>query len=110
MIEKIESLRKEVHDHLKETTQSYKRTADKKRRQAAFVEGDLVMIQLRKNRFPVGTYSKLKDRQFGPFQVLKKFGDNAYKVELPADLHIHPVFNVADLKYYYAPDDFKLAS
>ena len=67
------------------------------------------MIHLRKNRFPIGTYNKLKDRQLGPFCILKKVGENAYKIELPPNMHIHPVFNVADLKQYYAPDSFNLA-
>ena len=93
-----------------QTTDSYKKTANKKRRQADFSKGDLVMIHLRKNRFPTGIYNKLKDRQIGPFRILEKYGDNAFKIELPPDVHIHPVFNVADLKLYYAPDDFKLAS
>ncbi|KAA0035682.1 DNA/RNA polymerases superfamily protein [Cucumis melo var. makuwa] len=110
MIEKIQNLHDEVHKHLKETTQCYKEAANNKRRQATFTEGDLVMIHLRKNRFPTGTYNKLKDRQLGPFRIIKKIGDNAYKIELPPDLHIHPVFNVADLKQYYAPDDFNLAT
>ncbi|TYK26823.1 serine/threonine-protein kinase TIO-like [Cucumis melo var. makuwa] len=110
MIEKIENLHKEVHDHLMETTESYKRIADKKRRQATFSEGDLVIIHLQKNRFLAGTYNKLKDKQLGPFRPLEKFEDNAFKIELPVDLHIHPAFNVADLKLYYAPNDFKLAN
>ena len=48
MVEKIQNLHEEVHNHLKESTQSYKKAADKKRRQATFTEGDLVMIHLRK--------------------------------------------------------------
>ena len=91
-------------------TQSNKEATDKKRRQATFTEGDLVMIHLRKNRFPIGTYNKLKDRQLRPFRIIKKIGDNAYKIKLPPDLHIHLVFNVADLKQYYASDDFNLAT
>ena len=55
MVEKIQNLHEEVHNHLKESTQSYKKAADKKRRQATFTEGDLVMIHLRKIRFPTGT-------------------------------------------------------
>ena len=43
------------------------------------------MIHLRKNRFPVGTYNKLKDRQLDPFKNLEKYGDNIFRIELPSD-------------------------
>ena len=109
MVENIKRLHKEVYDHLIQTTDSYKKVADKKRRQAHFSKGDLVMVHLKNSRFPTGTYKKLKDRQIGPFPILEKYGDNAFKIDLPPDIHIHPVFNVADLKPYHAPDNFTLA-
>ena len=65
------------------------------------------MIHLRKNRFPIGTYNKLKDKDIGPFCILEKYGDDAFKIELPSNMHIHLVFNVANLKQ---PDEFQLAS
>ena len=48
----------------------------------------------------------LKMRNFGPYKILKNFDSgNAYKVELPDDMNISPIFNVADLHEYYESDD-----
>lgn len=32
-----------------------------------------------------------------PFRVLKKIGDNAYKIALPMDINISSIFNVVDI-------------
>jgi len=48
-------------------------------------------------------------RAAGPFKVLEKFNDNAYKLELPADFGVSPTFNIADLKPYLGEED-ELAS
>jgi hypothetical protein len=60
---------------------------------------------LRKERFPDLRKSKLMPRADGPFKVLKKINENAYKLDLPAYFGVSPIFNIADLKPYLGEED-----
>ena len=64
------------------------------------------MVHLKKGRFLVGTCSKMKMKKFGPCKILKKFDSgNTYEIELPDDMDIFPIFNVANLYKYHELDD-----
>ncbi|PKU67182.1 hypothetical protein MA16_Dca013606 [Dendrobium catenatum] len=95
----------EVHTHLTNANLKYKAAADTRRRQQLFKVGDLVMVRLRRERFPPGAYSKLSRRKIGPVPIIAKINDNAYTVELPADQNTSPTFNVSDIWPYHPPDN-----
>nr|GEX29178.1 reverse transcriptase domain-containing protein [Tanacetum cinerariifolium] len=66
-------------------------------------EGDVaVRLKLHTQR----RFGKLHPRADGPFRILKKINDNAYKVELPGHYGVSDTFNVADLSSYTPNADF----
>lgn len=86
MAKDVQAVKDVVKAKLKATGQKNKVVADKRRRVKMFAIGDDVMVFLRKERFPIGTYKKLQPRKYGP-----------YVVALPDSLNISNTFNVADI-------------
>ena len=97
----IKKLHEQIRGSILRNNEKYNKQANKHRKPAAFKEGDLVWIHLRKERFPSKRSSKLKPRADGPFRVLQRIGENAYKIELPGDYGVSATFNVSDLSPYY---------
>ena len=95
---------KEIHEQVKKivtaATQKLKENVDLSRKDVQFAVGDYVMVHLNKYRLHKGMTTKLQMKRVGPCKVLAKYGKNAYKVELPSNLGISPVFNVANLIRY----------
>ncbi|CAL2257726.1 unnamed protein product [Prunus armeniaca] len=84
--EHIRQLHDDVHRQISMHTDTYKLAANAHHRQQEFQERDFVM--------------KLHARSMGPYRIIRKLGSNAYLIELPADMHISPIFNVSDLTPY----------
>ena len=94
-----------VQERLEKANEKYKQSADLKRRNVEFNEGDMVYAVLTKDRFPIGAYNKLKARKIGPVEVVKRINENAYKLKLPDDVYRSDVFNVKHLVPYHG-DEF----
>jgi len=83
---------------------SYQVQANKHRKLKVFQHGDLVWIHLRKGRFSSKWKTKLMPRADGPFEIIERLNDNAYKVDLPGDYRVSETSNVADLSPYLNDD------
>jgi hypothetical protein len=51
--------------------------------------------------------SKLHPREDGPFQVLARINNNAYKLDLPSEYNISATFSVSDLSPFDEVDNSK---
>ncbi|GKB35310.1 putative reverse transcriptase domain-containing protein [Tanacetum coccineum] len=81
--------------------------ADLKRKPMEFQVGDKVMLKVSpwKGVVRFGKRGKLNPRYVGPFKVLEKVGEVAYKLELPEELsRVHNTFHVSNLKKCHADE------
>jgi hypothetical protein len=96
-IKHMQDIHVEVRKRIALSSEKYKQRVDLHRRSVELQPGDSVLIRLRPERFPKGSFQKLHHRRAGPFKILQRLGPNAYHIELPIEFHLSPVFNVADL-------------
>jgi hypothetical protein len=91
--------------NIEKMNEKYRVAGSKGRQELKLEPGDLVWLHLRKDRFSDLQKSKLMPRAAGPFKIIEKINDNAYKYALPPEFGISPNFNVAYLKPYLGEDD-----
>jgi hypothetical protein len=100
----LQKLHIQIREQLQNSRQEYKHRVDQHCRELQFEVGDQVLAHLKKERFPRGTYNKLKMKKIGPCNILRKFDANACEIELPDDVGICPIFNILDM-YPYRGDE-----
>ena len=102
----IKTLHEKVHVNIEKKTLQYEKQHNKGRKQVIFEPGDWVWVHLRKERFPNQRKSKLMPRGDGPFKVLQRINNNAYKLELPSEYgNVSATFNVSDLSLFDVGDE-----
>ena len=107
-VESLDQLLQESHimlDELKfnmmKSQLRMKQQADKKCRKIELQVGDFVYLKLqpyKQRSLAQRANQKLSMRYYGPYKIIQRVGTVAYKLELPRDFRIHPVFHVSQLK------------
>jgi hypothetical protein len=80
-----------------------KKYADEHRRELSFVVGDRVLLATANLKL-IGEAKrarKFTERYIGPFRVKRVINANAYELELPPGMKIHPTINISQLKEYH---------
>eukprot|EP00253_Pinus_taeda_P029353 PITA_29353 len=88
-------------ENLHQAQNCMKQQVDQHRSERQFQEGDQVFLRLqpyKQTSLKDKGCQKLSPKFYGPYQVLQRIGEVAYKLALPPTIKIHPVFHVSCLK------------
>ena len=77
----------------------YKEASDRHKADHSFQVGDRVWLYLPKERFKEKE-RKIKPLRYGPYFITEQLGANAFRLDLPPYMGLHPVFNVDKLKLF----------
>nr|GFA57993.1 putative reverse transcriptase domain-containing protein [Tanacetum cinerariifolium] len=97
----------QIKQRMQSARDRQKSYADLKRKPMEFHVGDKVMLKVSPWKWDVrfGKRGKLNPRYVGPFKVLERVGDVAYKLNLPEELsRVHNTFHVSNLKKCHAKE------
>ena len=98
-----------AQDSLRKAQRCMKKYADQHRRSVEFNVGDKVLLKLTPQIWKMlvskNRHRGLITKYDGPFEVVKRVSEVAYRLKLPKRLKIHPTFHVSFLKPYFADAD-----
>uniref|UniRef100_A0A8R7VAA2 Integrase catalytic domain-containing protein n=1 Tax=Triticum urartu TaxID=4572 RepID=A0A8R7VAA2_TRIUA len=86
---------------LERAQKRFKKYADINRTERSFQIGEQVLLKLQphvQKSLASRPCAKLAYKFFGPFKILDKIGNLAYRLDLPQDSRIHPIFHISQLK------------
>ncbi|CAN6681218.1 unnamed protein product [Malus baccata var. baccata] len=92
-----------IKSNLKAAQDRQKSLADKHATNEVYKVGDWVFLKLSswKGVVRFEKMGKLSPRYIGPYRITEKFGEVAYRLELPPELSkVHDVFDVSMLRHY----------
>jgi hypothetical protein len=90
-----------LKDNLVKAQDRMKKYADKNRKERSFSEGDMVYLKIQPYRhtsLSLHRSLKLHSKLYGPFRVLARVGEVAYKFLLPEGCKLYSTFHVSQLK------------
>ncbi|KAL5542431.1 hypothetical protein UlMin_010141 [Ulmus minor] len=106
IVQKTVDIVEKIRQQMKTAQSRQKSYADRRRKPLEFAIGDKVFLKVApmKGVMRFGKRGKLSPRFVGPFKILERIGDLAYRVALPPAMSgIHNVFHVSMLRKY-TPD------
>jgi hypothetical protein len=83
--------------------------ANQHRRDLEFEIGDKVLVNAYHINNPVDKERptrKLTPKYLGPYEVIEKISQVAYKLKLPSNIKVHPVIHISALKPYQEDSEF----
>jgi hypothetical protein len=96
-----------LRQHLERVRLRMKHQADKNRTERTFVVGDSVFLKLQpyvQSSVAPRAHHKLLFKYYGPYLILERVGEVAYRLALPESSRIHPVIHVSQLKKAIGPN------
>jgi hypothetical protein len=101
LVEEAKATVGHIQENLRAATSRQESYRNKRRQPLEFTVGDHVYLKVSpmKGMKRFGMKGKLAPRYIGPFPILEKCGNVAYKLELPPSLvGVHDIFHVSQLK------------
>lgn len=92
---------KELQEQLLKAQDMMRNQANKRMREVVYEVGDKVFLKIQPYKMKSlakRLNQKLSPRFYGPYEVIKRVGEVAYKLKLPGEARVHLVFHVSLMK------------
>jgi hypothetical protein len=104
LAETISDLTRMAQDAIIEAQDQQAKYANMKHREVSYQTNDMVLLKtdhLHPDTLAQQPSKKLRAHRIGPFKIVDKIREVNYRLELPHNIRIHPVFHVSQLEAYH---------